>query len=156
MSETIRLSRTETFEHTVSGLLKKRAELFNEAERIKDRLAEIKNDIAALDRVLLTLDYGGNLDSIMPRQKRTVVIGAGEAARLVMNVLRTAPAPLSSRDIARQLMEACGQDSGDRKSLRDRTSRISRVLRRLRERGIVIDLHQPEGLLLWQRANKRT
>jgi hypothetical protein len=70
MSETIRLSRTETFEHTIAGLLKKRAELFNEAERAKDRLAEIRNDIAALDRVLLTLGYDGNLDSIMPRQKR--------------------------------------------------------------------------------------
>ncbi len=31
-----RLARTETFEHTISGLLKKRADLFNEAERIRD------------------------------------------------------------------------------------------------------------------------
>jgi hypothetical protein len=38
-------ARTETYEHTVSGLLAKRAELFNEAQRIGDRLAEIKNDV---------------------------------------------------------------------------------------------------------------
>ncbi|MCB1392959.1 hypothetical protein [Nitrobacter sp.] len=55
MSDTIRLARTETYEHTISGLLKKRADLFNEAERIRDRMAEIKNDIGALDRVLGTL-----------------------------------------------------------------------------------------------------
>src|SRR5205807_1448054 len=95
----------------------------------------IRNDIAALDRVLLTLGYDGKLDSIMPRQKRTVVIGAGEAARLVMNALRTATSPLSSRAIAKQLMEISGQDSRDRRLLRDRTGRISTVLRRLRERG---------------------
>jgi hypothetical protein len=36
MSDTIKLSRTDTFEHTINGLLKKRAELFNEAIRIRD------------------------------------------------------------------------------------------------------------------------
>lgn len=42
-------ARTETYEHTISGLLGKRADLFNEAIRIRDRLAEIKNDVSALD-----------------------------------------------------------------------------------------------------------
>jgi hypothetical protein len=42
MSDTIRFARTDTFEHTISGLLTKRADLFAEAERIRDRLAEIK------------------------------------------------------------------------------------------------------------------
>jgi hypothetical protein len=42
-------TRTETFEHTISGLLKKRADMFNEAERLRDRAAEIRNDIAALE-----------------------------------------------------------------------------------------------------------
>jgi len=63
---------------TISGLLKKRADLFNEAERIRDRLAEIKNDIGALDRVLGTLGYTGDLDAQMPRQKREVIFGRGE------------------------------------------------------------------------------
>ena len=35
-------ARTETFEHTITGLLGKRADLFQEAERIRDRLAESK------------------------------------------------------------------------------------------------------------------
>ena len=47
MPDTIRLARTDTFEHTISGLLTKRAELFHEAERLRDRLAEIKNDVSA-------------------------------------------------------------------------------------------------------------
>lgn len=75
MSESIRLARTETYEHTISGLLKKRADLFNEAERIRDRMAEIKNDIGALDRVLGTLGYTGDLDAEMPRQKRQLLCG---------------------------------------------------------------------------------
>jgi hypothetical protein len=41
-------------------LLTKRADLFNEAQRIRDRLAEIKNDIGALDRVLEGVMYFGD------------------------------------------------------------------------------------------------
>ncbi|WP_246704532.1 hypothetical protein [Rhizobium sp. P32RR-XVIII] len=54
-----RLARTDTFEHTISGLLKKRADLFGEAELRRDRMAEIRNDIRAIDRVLQSLDYAG-------------------------------------------------------------------------------------------------
>ena len=46
----MRPARTDTFDHTITGLLTKRADLFNEGERIRDRLAEIRNDIGALDR----------------------------------------------------------------------------------------------------------
>jgi hypothetical protein len=46
--------------------------------RSRDRLAEIKNDIGALDRVLGTLGYTGDLDAEMPRQKREVLFGRGE------------------------------------------------------------------------------
>jgi hypothetical protein len=42
--------------------------LFNEAERIRHRLAEIKNDIGAIDRALNVLGYTGDLDAAMPRQ----------------------------------------------------------------------------------------
>ena len=62
----MRLARTDTFEHTITGLLAKRADLFNEAERIRDRLAEIKNDIGAIDRTLSVLGYTGDLDAALP------------------------------------------------------------------------------------------
>jgi hypothetical protein len=74
----MRLARTDAFDHTITGLLKKRADLFNEAERIRDRLAEIKNDIGAIDRTLNVLGYKGDLDAAMPRQKREVIFGRGE------------------------------------------------------------------------------
>lgn len=54
----------------ISGLLRKRAELFSEAERIRDWLAEIRNDTDALDRTLGSLGYKGDLDAAMPRQNR--------------------------------------------------------------------------------------
>lgn len=107
MTDTITRSRTETFQHTVSGLLTKRADLFNEAERIRDRLAEIKNDVSAIDRVLGTLGYTGNLDAEMPRQKREVLFGRGELTRGCLEALRDADGPLTSRQVAPTMRTGC-------------------------------------------------
>lgn len=113
MADTIKLARTATYEHTISGLLTKRADLFNEAERIRDRLAEIKNDIAAGDRVLGMLGYRGDLDAAVPRQKRHVLFGRGELTRAVLDVLRDATEPMATREIARAILAVNEQDPRD-------------------------------------------
>lgn len=135
MTDTIKRSRTHTFEHTVSGLLTKRADLFNEAQRIRDRLAEIKNDVAALDRVLGTLGYTGNLDAEMPRQKRQVLFGAGELTRAILDELRDATEPMASREIARAILVVNEQDPRDRRLLTEHTRRVSKALRILAKTG---------------------
>lgn len=145
----MRAARTDTFEHTISGLLAKRAELFSEAERIRDRLAEIKNDIGALDRVLRTLGYDGDLDVAMPRQRREVIFGRGELSKAIMGELRHAETPLSSRDIAREIVVMRGEDARDRKYLADLTKRVSKALRQMREEGIVRSAAEPKGNLFW-------
>lgn len=131
-------ARTETFEHTISGLLAKRVELFHEAERLRDRMAEIKNDVGAIDRVLGTLGYTGDLDAAMPRQKRQVLFGRGELTRAILDELRTAEGPLGSRDIARAILAVNEQDPRDRKLLTEHTRRVSKALRLLAQRGDVI------------------
>ena len=147
----MRLARTDSFEHTISGLLKKRADLFNEAERIRDRLAEIKNDIGAIDRTLGVLGYAGDLDAAMPRQKREVIFGRGELSKAVMGELRTATGPLSSRDIAREIVALRGEDARDRKYLADLTKRVSKALRQMREDGHVKSVTDARGNLVWER-----
>lgn len=133
----MRPARTDTYEHTINGLLKKRAELFGEAETIRDRLAAIKNDIGALDRVLSSLGYEGDLDAAMPRQKREVLFGRGELSKAIMAELRHSPGPLSSRDIAREVVAMRGEDARDRRYLSDLTKRVSKALRSLRNDGFV-------------------
>ncbi|MDR3449412.1 MAG: hypothetical protein P4M15_06660 [Alphaproteobacteria bacterium] len=150
MTDKITPSRTETYEHTVNGLLRKRYELFNEAERIRDRLAEIKNDIGALDRVLGTLGYTGNLDAEMPRQKRHVLFGPGELTRAILDVLRDAPEPLPTREIARTILAVNEQDPRDRRLLTEHTRRVSKALRILRGRGLVAAVQDAAGNLVWK------
>lgn len=147
----MRTARTDTFEHTITGLLKKRADLFNEAERIRDRLAEIKNDIGAIDRTLNVLGYTGDLDAAMPRQKREVIFGRGELSKAVMGELRTAEGPLSSRDIAREIVTMRGEDARDRKYISDLTKRVSKALRSMREEGHVKSATDAKGNVRWEK-----
>ncbi len=145
----MRRARTDTFEHTISGLLTKRADLFNEAEKIRDRLAEIRNDIGAVDRTLSVLGYEGDLDAKMPRQKREVLFGRGELQRAIMGVLRDAEQPLSSRDIAREIIALRGEDARDRRYLSDLVKRVSKALRKLRDDGRVTAQTDRQGNLFW-------
>lgn len=139
------------YDHTISGLLRKRAELFNEAERLRDRLAEIKNDLAALDRTLLSFGYKGDLDAAMPRQKRDVIFGQGELTRALIRELRDAESPMSSRDMARTVIALRGDDARDRRYLSEITKRVSKALRKLREDGRVRSSTDKCGNLLWSR-----
>lgn len=142
-------ARTETFEHTISGLLKKRADLFNEAERIRDRLAEIKNDVSAVDRVLGTLGYTGDLDAEMPRQKRQVIFGRGELTRAILAELRGADGSMTSREIAQSIVALSGQDARDRKFISDHTKRVSKALRALRAEDAVRSSVDGKGNIMW-------
>jgi hypothetical protein len=153
MDKTLRPARTDTFEHTITGLLTKRADLFNEAERIRDRLAEIKNDIGAIDRTLNVLGYTGDLDATMPRQKREVIFGKGELSRAIYGELRNAEGPLSSRDIAREIVTMRGEDARDRKYLSELTKRVSKALRAMRAEGNVRSATDAKGNLLWASRN---
>jgi hypothetical protein len=142
-------ARTETYEHTITGLLAKRCDLFNEAARLRDRTAEIRNDIAALDRVLGTLGYTGDLDKEMPRQKHNVVFGKGELTRSILDELRSATGSMGSREIAQAIVAVSGQDARDRKFITDVTRRASKALRILKLAGDVRSSVDTKGNLMW-------
>jgi hypothetical protein len=140
---------TDTYEHTISGLLQKRVELFHEAERIRDRLAEIKNDIGALDRTLTTLGYTGDLDAMMPRQKREVLFGRGELTRAILDELRGASEPMTSREIAQAIVAVSGQDARDRKLISDLTRRVGKACRSMAAEDRMRRHVDDKGNVLW-------
>lgn len=152
MRDTVKRARTETFEHAISGLLEKRVQLFHEAERIRDRLAEIKNDIGAVDRVLGTLGYEGDLDAAMPRQKRHVLFGRGELTRAILDVLRDAQEPMATREIARAILAVNEFDPRDRRLLTEHTRRVSKALRVLKAKGLARGSQDHAGNMVWALA----
>lgn len=149
MTDAIRKARTDTYEHTITGLLTKRVDLYHEVERIRDRMATIKNDIAALDRVLGTLGYTGDLNKEMPRQKHERLFGQGELTRAILDVLRDATEPMATRDIAREIIAVNEQDARDRRLLTEVTRRASKALRIQKQRGNVQRVMDQAGKAVW-------
>lgn len=145
--------RSDTFEHTISGLLTKRADMYLEASEARARLAEIRNDIEALDRTLRAVGFKGDLDARMPRAKREVVFGRGELTRAILGELRDADGPLGSREIAQGIVELQGYDAKDRNYVTQLTRRVSKALRILKNEGVVQSVPSRRGgNLLWSRA----
>src|SRR5208283_4942184 len=106
----------------------------------------------AIDRVLGTLGYSGDLDALMPRQKRQVLFGRGEMTRAILDELRGAEGPLGSREIARAILAVNEQDPRDRKPLTGHTRRVSKALRNLKAEGAVRGAQDERGNVVWARG----
>lgn len=143
--------RHSDYEHTISGLLHKRVDLFHEAERLRDRLAEIKNDIGALDRVLDTLGYEGDFDVLMPREKRHVIFGRGELTRSVLEILRRNAKPMTSREITQEMMANSGFDARDRKFVSELVKRVGKACRQYPQ-GTICKATDDKGNVVWSVA----
>lgn len=123
--------------------------MLTETERNRDRLAEIRNDLQALDRTLAALGFLGDLEGMMQRQKRQVIFGRGELVRAILDELRGAERPLRSREIAQAPIALRGDDPRDRRYMADITRRIGKGLRPFRDEGRVKMLHDECGAFLW-------
>ena len=142
-------TRITDMSETQNGLLKTRAELFNEAEQIIERLATIKNNVAALDRTLRTVGYEGELDMIMPKYQRCVRFDQGDLAKAVIFELRYADRPLKSREIAENMLATKGMDIRDKLTVDALRGRVSKSLRRLRDRGVIVSMKDGQRGLSW-------
>ncbi|WP_323015483.1 hypothetical protein [Devosia sp.] len=143
-------ARTEAFEHTISGLLTKRSELFGEAEKLRQKLAEIHNDIGAVDRALSICGYEGDLAADTPPVKRTIVFARNELTRSIIAILKQATEPMSAMEIAHEIVGLRGEDANDKKYLADLKKRVGAALRSMRSDGFLQSEAEKQGILLWK------
>lgn len=137
------------YANTVSGLVKKRAELCGESQVLRGKLAAAQNAIESIDRVLETLGYDAPSDGMPPRGTRIVFFDRNELRRFLLDELRQAKAPLSSREIAGKIIVLDGKDPLDKKLLGDMVDRVGKCLRLLRRQGIARGKHDRVGLMRW-------
>jgi hypothetical protein len=95
---------TET--HVISALRAKRAELSGELLQAERRIVQIRGDLTALDATIRVFDPTLVPTAIRPRIKRKppTAFRHGEFSRIIRDVLRRAEAPMSVREIARQIV----------------------------------------------------
>ncbi len=103
-----------TDSHCVFGLVAKRAELAGELEELDRRARQLRADIVHLDAAMAIVDPARCAAADVPRlraQPRPAWLA--NLGRLILDVLRGAPEPMTARQIAVEVMRLAGNDVGD-------------------------------------------
>lgn len=139
-------------DYMVEGLVKKRAELAGEVERTHQRLRELVNQLGHLDETLKIVAPDIAVEAIAPKVFRPPADWSrrGEMRRVLLSILRTARDPMTSREIAMQMIVERGAPVED-KILNLMSKRCATALRDLRDKGLAKSTEGPAGFwLLWQ------
>lgn len=129
----------QPYANTISGLLQRRAELMADARELRERMAVVGNDIAALDRTLETLGYQGEMPAPVGIQSSTRVVyfHRNELRRFCLDELRKADGPVTTRDLAEKAIRLEGRDPRDRRLRNDMVRRIGKSLKLLRAQSAI-------------------
>jgi|SRR6185437_9871730 len=136
----------------VQGLSKRRAILTHEIEETHERLRRMIVDLENLDATLLQFDPALELETIKPRAFRPPKDWSkrGEMMGLIISVLRRATEPLTTRDIAFELIVERALDKSNQKLIRLMSKRVGVALRHQRDAGRVACVQGPGQYNLWQ------
>ncbi len=141
-------------DYVLTGLVKRRAELTGDIERTHERLRAMLGDLESLDATILQFDPSFHVEAIKAKAFRPPADWAnrGGMSRLVLSILRQAAEPLTSRDIALEMLISRAMDKRDQRLLRLMTKRVGVALRTQRENGAVQCEQGPGQFMLWQIA----
>jgi len=114
-----------TTPHVVSALQEKRAEVSGVIADLERRIAQHRADLVHVDAVLRLYVPELAPETIPPKavRRRNGWFKPGELSRLVLDVLRIAPAAMAVKDIAAAVMARRGLDPAD-----ERTAHLVRKL----------------------------
>ena len=139
-------------DYVLNGLVKKRADLAGDIERTHELLRKMILDLENLDATILQFDPNHRVEQIKAKAFRPPKDWAnrGEMTRIVLSVLRQAAEPLTTRDIAVQMLIERALDKEDVRLLRLMTKRVGVALRGQRNNGIVKESQGPGQYMLWE------
>lgn len=142
---------TETYEHTIAGLLQKREELMQEMAGVHERLGVLTNDIEAIDHVLTRLGHTEKLDVTM-KVPRIVLFYRGQLQQFLLTELRE-HGPATTRDLCERLVSLENKDKRDQRMMADIISRVGKALRRMHQHGLIVGTKtKTMGQYLWRIA----
>jgi dGTP triphosphohydrolase len=136
---------------TVLGLVKRRAFLAGEIERLHDNLAKMLADLETLDATILQFDGDYNVEAISPKKFRPPKDWShrGQMTRIVLNVLRVAREPMTTREIAFQMIVERALNREDQKLMNLMVKRVGVALRHQRNQGRAESEQGPGQFMLW-------
>jgi hypothetical protein len=141
-------------DYMVEGLIKRRAAIAGEMKATQVRMAQLAVDLETLDNALKLVAPDLDIPAIAPKMVKPPEDWSkrGEMSRQVFGIMRASQRPLTSREIASQMIVNRGL-AATPKLLNLMTRRVSSCLRDQRERGVVENVETKGGLWLeWRLA----
>jgi len=136
-------------DYVLTGLIKRRAELAGELHRHHEAIGKLAKDLEHLDATLRIISPDFEPESIAAKFRPPDDWShRGQMSRMILSILRTAKEPLTSREIASQMILERGLAMDD-KLLRLMTKRVSTALRERRDRGQAASVQGPGPYSLW-------
>ena len=138
--------------HVITALARKRSEMAGEIEATHKNLSKLIHDLEKLDATLLMFDPEYDLPSIKPRAFRPPSdwSNRGEMSKAVLNIMRKATEPMTTRDVAFEVMSMRAVDTNDTKLLRLMTKRVGVALRHQQNNGVTRSMPGPGIMKLWE------
>lgn len=139
--------------HVITALVRKRAELAGDIENGQKAVIRMIAELESVDATIRLFDPDYRVEEIRPKAFRPPDDWSkrGEMTRIILDILRQAAEPLTSRDIASQLVSERALDPTD-KLMRLMTKRVGVALRGQRDKGAVRS-DQSHGLYMtWAMA----
>jgi hypothetical protein len=135
--------------HVIGALRDKRSELAGMVDRLEQELVEHRANLTHLDATMRLFDPNSRPEEIRPRQQRVynTWFRPGECLRLIYDVLRDAPGPLTTRELAERIIDAKAVGAIDD---RGRTLIERTILGSLNRAKETIERSETAGVVKWQ------
>ena len=142
-------------EHIITGLLRKRQSIGDELDAAENKVRLLVQAIDAVDATikLFRPDMKIGIVRVRPTPRRHTAF-RGESSQMILNMLREAGGPMTTRDVVLAAMAARGLNTADKpmaETMRMRM-RVSASLRGMRERRSVISREGRGAFIVWTLA----
>ncbi|MGB8843286.1 MAG: hypothetical protein WCC64_19700 [Aliidongia sp.] len=138
--------------YVLEGLVNRRAELTGQIELTHNELRRMVADLESLDATIIQFDPDYRVETIKPKAFRPPKDWAhrGDMTKFVLSILRQAAEPMTTRDIALEMLISRALDKSDQRLLQLMTKRVGVALRGQRGNGIVKCSQGTGQFMLWE------
>jgi hypothetical protein len=141
----------------LAGLTEKRAEISRQIAETRAALRQLFTDLDHIDAAIRLFERTYKAEAAARAQATNVAAHTtyrGELERTVLNLLREAPDPLTTKEVALHIMSERGKNVSNNAMVKMMTRRAGVLLSRYRERGAVrsIQNHRSGKPELWEIA----
>lgn len=136
--------------HVISALVSKRSELAGLIQHHKKEMARLSEELSTMDKAIKVFDPEYRTQGIKPRQYRkpNIFFKAGEANKMLLDILRDAQGPMSTIDISEEAVKRKGLKL-DADQLNKIKASIGNTLKSQARKGLIQELDKVNGVNVW-------